>query len=147
MLIKINTFLGTSLVVPRSRIWCFKLCHNQGGLSPEAASHRVSFEYNGTHKRETQLKKISLPLSHPIYLMPKLFLYTSGHLNDDSLKVVHSFGHFPEDFIHRFFYGFEWSLHKTWLSWILLNRHIKSQAINKYLQSSEISDNDNHKHL
>ena len=79
--------------------------------------------------------------------MPKLFLYTSGHLNDDYLKVVHSFGHFPEDFIHRFFYGFEWSLHKTWLSWILLNRHIKSQAINKYLQSSEISDNDNHKHL
>lgn len=46
-----------------------------------------------------------------------------------------------------FFYGFECPLHKTWLNWILLHRHIKSQAINKYLQSSEITNNDNHKHL
>ena len=42
----------------------------------------------------------------------------------------------------------DFALKKKSLNWILLNRYVKSQAIHlfyKYLQQSEISNNDNNK--
>lgn len=42
-----------------------------------------------------------MPLSHPIYLMPKLFLYTFSHQGEDSLKSVHLLVHFDKDPFHH----------------------------------------------
>ena len=47
------------------------------------------------------LSEFPMPLSHPIYLMPKLFLYTFSHQGEDSLKSVHLLVHFDKDPFHH----------------------------------------------
>ena len=63
--------------------------------------HNIQSQKNCENFWHSYLQEFSMPLSHPIYLMPKQFLYTTGHYGEDSLKGVLPLGHFGEDPFHH----------------------------------------------
>lgn len=72
----------------RSSYWCLTSYHTQGWLSL-GMHHKIPL-CMPVHKRRSSLhlQELSMPLFHPTCLMIILFLYTSGHQNEDSLKGV-----------------------------------------------------------
>ena len=62
---------------------------------------RLKFKLTNKGRPFLHIQELSMPLFYHIYLVHKIFLYTTGHQSEDSLKGVLPLGHFGEDSFHH----------------------------------------------
>ena len=83
--------------------------HVQGDFHFELHHTKIHLKFKVTNKGRhfLRLQELSVPLFYHIYLVHKLFLYTTGPQSEDSLKGVLPLGHFGKIPFTIFSHGYK----------------------------------------